>query len=534
MALRKSFVVTLALTSPGMLLASPAVTPASAASAIAKIDPQVAPSKSLLVEQVTFTGNQSFSSEVLQAQIADDLGKPMTLADLRSLADKVRQYYVNQGYKLARVVVPSQSFTEGKPVSLVVLEGWLDKIEVSGSERYAEQQVIDTLQSSGIQLGQAFTFDAVETGLTRLNRQSGIRVDSVLRPGAKQGATDLVVRVTELPRVQGSLEINNHGSKNTGETRIIPTVEWSNVTGRGDSLNFLGVQSLGGSGTFFARVGYNVPINVTGRRFSTYYSQGNITVGGALSPLNIRGDNRAFGLGILQERILARNKIDTFEAWLEAQDLNQQSLSTVIADDKVRKLRLGFTREHTDDEGRSLLALQVHQGLGSALGGMANNSPASSRAISGADGRFTKLTAEWTRLQRINQRLLLIPRLSAQFALDPLVVGEQITIGGFNSVTGHAPSFRSGDSGVVANLESRYAVLPDDDRFQFVARLDHGRIFVNDTFIGQRRSDDLSGMSLGFIVTPISRLFLRVDYAKPLGQRSDESQYIYLQARYTF
>ena len=47
-----------------------------------------------------------------------------------------------------------------------------------------------------------------------------------------------------------------------------------------------------------------------------------------------------------------------------------------------------------------------------------------------------------------------------------MVSGEQISIGGYNSVVGQNPSEYSGDNGFNLNLEGRYTLLPQNDKYQ--------------------------------------------------------------------
>lgn len=516
-------VVAFAQVKPEWAVASAIVAPKPAVSA-----PQ------LVVSQVIFTGNSVFSQDVLQSVIAPDLGKQMTLDDIRGLADQVKSHYHQSGYRLANVVVPKQRFESGKPVELVITEGWLDRVEVSGNQRYASRRVMNALSAHSVSSGTAFKFNDLERALTRLNRQSGITTAATLKAGDELGATTLAVSVTEAPRVRGAVEINNYGSKNTGEVRIIPSIEVPNATGRGDVFSMLALKSLSGEGTFFGRMAYEIPLGHKGYRLSAFYSQGNSSVGGDFSTLDVRGDNKSIGVGVLKEFIRSPQRVDVFDAWLESHDIKQEVLGLTTSDDRVRKLRLGYTRENSAAKHRTVISTQLHQGLGAVLGGMKNNSVLSSRSVSGADNQFTKLTVELSRLQRLNARTLIIPRATLQVSSDPLVVGEQISIGGFYSVAGHAPSAHSGDSGIVLNLEGRYAARPNDDRVQYFARLDHGRVLVNKTFIGQRRQEDLSGAAIGITANPWRNISFRLEYAKPIGDRTEDGQYVYAQARYQF
>ncbi len=81
----------------------------------------------MVVNGVAFQGNTTYSAADLSGLIASEIGKPMTLKDIQGLADKVEAFYHDAGYPLVKVVVPRQTFADGKPVELVVLEGRLGK-----------------------------------------------------------------------------------------------------------------------------------------------------------------------------------------------------------------------------------------------------------------------------------------------------------------------------------------------------------------------------------------------------------------------
>merc|ERR1711965_979265 len=148
---------------------------------------------------------------------------------------------------------------------------------------------------------------------------------------------------------------------------------------------------------------------------------------------------------------------------------------------------------------------------------MDDDSALSSRAFAEADNDFTKVTVDLTRIQRLNARTLLIPRLYGQYAFDPLVSSEQWAIGGVNSVKGHPPSVYSGDSGLTASLEARYDLFADDDRYQLVGQLSHGRLYIKEPFYDQDDERDVSGASLGLLARPWEPIEVRLDWGLPLG-----------------
>ncbi len=506
---------------------------AFAADAPPATQPAVAESR-VLVKKVAFTGNKTFTSDQLSAQLAADLGRPLTFKDINALARKIEAYYHLSGYRLAKVVVPQQDFAHQDALQLVVLEGWLGKIEVNGNKRYSDQRVIEALKAGGVETAKPFTLEDVERALTRLNRQSGIEVSSTLQPGKELGSTDLVVNLEEAPRVQGALEANNYGNDNTGEYRVIPSLQFADLTGRGDELNLLAMQSLGEGDLHFEYLDYTTPLNARGTHAHAYYSQGNVDIGSQFRVLEIEGDNTSWGLGLSQDFVRSARTIYTAGAWLEYQDLDQSMLGQSTAEDKIRKLRFSFGLDNTDLYGRTLASLDLHQGLGEALGGMDDGSSMSSRAYAHADNDFTKLSFDLTRLQQINARLLVIPRIYGQFSADSLVSSEQWAIGGFGSVAGHPASAYSGDHGVTASVEGRYSLFSDSDRYQLTSRLEHGRIWIKDPLPEQNDSEDLTGFSVGLLARPLKSVDLRLDWGLPVGEKTEDSSYVYAQARYHF
>ncbi|WP_386365230.1 ShlB/FhaC/HecB family hemolysin secretion/activation protein [Stutzerimonas tarimensis] len=489
---------------------------------------------SVMVSQVSFSGNRTFTADQLSALIAHDIGRPMTLKDMRDLAEKIQQHYHASGYRLVKVVVPVQDFANQQALQLVVMEGWLGNIKVIGNQRYSDERVAAALRATGVVESETFALESVERALTRLNRQSGIEVRSTLQPGEETGSTDLIVEVEEAPRIQGAIEANNYGNETTGEHRLIPSIRLANLTGRGDELNALAMTSIGQGDVSFQYIDYAVPVNALGTKARAYYSQGNVTVGREFRVLDIEGDNRSWGLGVSHDYIRSARNIYSVEGWLESQDLEQKMLGIVSSEDQIRKLRLRFGLDRTDLYGRTLGSLDLHQGLGEMLGGMDDESSLSSRSYARADNSFTKLSFDLVRLQRLSPRVVMIPRLYGQYAFDSLVSSEQWAIGGITSVAGHPSSVYSGDHGFTASLEGRYSLFSDNDRYQLFSRLDHGQVYIKQPFIDQDDSQDLTGVTFGLQARPLDSVDLRLDWALPIGDKTDKSSYLHAQLRYRF
>ena len=487
----------------------------------------------IVIKEFRFSGNTVFTSQELAAIVASEVGKPLLFSELQTLAARIQSRYHAQGYLLARVVIPQQNIGADRVLNFRILEGWLGEIHVKGAHRFSADRVRRTLLVNS-PLGAPLKVSDLERGLVLLGKNSGVDASSTLTAGNEVGSTDVEVEFKEERRVTGSVEVNNFGSENTGEYRIIPAVELPNLTGRGDSLSVFGVVTPDVNDLYFAQVGYTAPLNVRGTSASVYYSQGNYQVGQEFQVLDVEGDNSGWGVGLTQDYVVSAKTSFNFEAWLESSDMEQTMLGVLMSKDEIRKIRVGTNLDRRDLSGRSFVSLHVHQGLGEALGGMDDDSTLSSRSFGGADNNFTKVVGSFTRLQSLHPRLYVLLQLSGQYAAESLVAGEQIVIGGANTVRGHPQSIYAGDDGFVANIEARYSVLPNDSRYQLAAFIDHGEVHTKEPIIGQDDWNRISGGGVGGRATLFDDLELRVDLAAPIGDKTDDDFYVYAQARYRF
>lgn len=480
------------------------------------------------ISEFKYNGNTVFTDAQINEFIFDDYPANFSLKKLKSIAAKIEEKYKEAGYEIAKVIIPQQDFLANQPVELLILEGKLGQVKVVGNVNYQSKFITQSLSASEVVSGKAFRLDHLENTLMKINRHAGVTVKSVLSAGDELGYTDIQIHVEEEPRVTTVLEVNNYGSESTGEYRFIPQVDVTNLTGRGDKLSFVAMHTLDGEGSYYAHIAYNTPIGVIGSKVGTYVTVGNVKVGEQLAPLDIQGNNQAFGLGFQHDFIIDPTKLYQAEMWLEGYDIDQTILGEQISEDKIRKLRVGINHEVQKNTSRSIYATHVHQGLGRLLGG------GSVGNVIQNPNSFTKFTFDYTRLQRLSDRTTLIPRLSAQLAFDSLVSGEQFSLGGYNSVIGHAPSAYSGDSGYNLNLETRYLLSDTSTKYQFATRLDFGQIFRKDPAVGQSSSDQLVGASVGILANLNKYIDLRLDYGRPLDDVTGKDDYIFFQTRFTF
>jgi hemolysin activation/secretion protein len=258
-------------------------------------------------------------------------------------------------------------------------------------------------------------------------------------------------------------------------------------------------------------------MGASGTRLHLYVLSGDFEVGREFSILNIEGEGTSYGVALTRPLYKSRAKNVTLELGLDAKDAEQRLLGAITSDDKIRSVRAGVHFNTVDRKGRTVASVFVHHGLGDAIGGMEDNEPLSSRV--GADGRFTKLTVEAARVRRFSAKSFLIVRASGQVTNRSLVVGEQIAIGGADSVRGYPQSEFLGDRGLQVSLEWRIAPRADKlDKLQFALFVDHGVVEVKNPVVGQNKSENITGVGFGIRANLGGDISVRADLGFSVGQ----------------
>jgi hemolysin activation/secretion protein len=172
---------------------------------------------------------------------------------------------------------------------------------------------------------------------------------------------------------------------------------------------------------------------------------------------------------------------------------------------------------------------------------MANNDPQATRQ--GADDRFTKATLNAGRIQSLGHDVLLILRTSGQVTTGPLVVIEQMLLGGPDSVRGYQLGERFVDEGYTLSAETRIPFFPSLlptalKQTQGAVFIDHGAGRLRNPQPGETASTSLTGTGVGLQTElPYYSTKLRFDVGFPIGPKpvggtiaGDRSPTFYIQA----
>ncbi|MGO4776476.1 POTRA domain-containing protein, partial [Lysobacter sp. 2RAB21] len=220
-------------------------------------EPQMrAPSQTrFTLTAIKFVGNTRFTDGDLQTMVAYRIGQEVTLADLEDIAKRVTARYRDRGYFLAQAVVPVQEVEQGK-VTINIVEGTLGKvgIDVDPDAPIPAARVEKTLMKV-LQPGQALNGPRYERAMLLLSDLPGIRPKSAVESGAEIGSTDLNVQVSRGEALGFVVEVDNHGTPESGRIRAGGTMRWASPSGHGDNLD-LRVMVAEDAHTAFGRLAY--------------------------------------------------------------------------------------------------------------------------------------------------------------------------------------------------------------------------------------------------------------------------------------
>jgi len=493
---------------------------------------------SLLIKGFSFSGNTILSQAELEKLTQPYVGRQLTLADLEGVAATVTDLYQQKGYTLASAYIPQQQIQYGI-VTIAILEGRVGEIVVTGNRHYSTEFIRGSFAQA--MQDNVIRNVALERALLLLNDYPDLRVSAVLEPGGSMGSTNVHVKAEDKLPLHATLDYNNYGFNTISRNRFGAGIEVGNVIFNGATLNLNGIMGDHPDRLLFQTGSYSIPIGVHGTKLVLSGSNGRFDVGAELAALQIRGKIKTYDISVLHPFVKTRFQTLLTEAGFASKDNRLFALGSVTGDDAVRMLKAGINYDRLDLSGRTYFSLYGFQGLGQVLGGMADNAPLATRQ--GADNRFTKATLNVGRIQSLGHDTLLVVRGSGQATTGPVVVIEQMLLGGPDSVRGYQLGERFVDEGYTVSAEARIPFFPSLmpaplKQTQGAVFIDHGAGRLRNPQPGEMASASLTGTGVGLQTElPYFLTRLRADVGFPIGPKpfggtiaGDRSPIFYLQA----
>ena len=445
--------------------ALPALPPAAAPRVVdVPVRPTITLPEGVTVQASAFrvSGASTFPADALTALLQPWVGRRLDIGGLNEAAGALTRYYQGRGHLLTYAYLPAQRVADGV-IEIAVLEGKLDAVQiVTAQEVRLRDEVIqahtDRLASSTADAAgpaRPVLLPEVERQMLLLNDIAGIAARAAFTPGSSSGGADMVVSVAEDEPLALRLELDNHGSRSTGEIRAGAGLQLRDLFGWGDQTDLRGLVSSR-AGLVSGSLGVRVPVGGDGFRIGASLSRLSYELAGAFSNLGASGNANTLGA-------------DVSYPFIRSADTN---LSVRVAGehkrlrDEVQLIGRSFPKRNTTldvavafdqrDRWGGVSAARVTASMGS-LRLLDDEQRARDAVGLRTERAYRKLAFQWLRQQPLGGPFSLVLRAAGQASGGNLDSSEKFSLAGPGAVRSYAPGEASVDQGGLLGVEARYA-----------------------------------------------------------------------------
>ena len=415
------------------------------------------------LKEVRFTPTEAIANAELQAVAAPYLNRRVDAADLAGFAKALQQLYQDRGFALVAIAFPSQSVTQGT-LNVAIVEPRLGRIAIvqGGVPAIGEARAMGLMSYAGVRQGRPLNLQQLDRAMFSLNDLPGVGAKATLTPSGDEGVFDLVIEPEARRAWDLAVDLDNHGSRSTGNWRIGGLGRWNNPLHIGDNLD-VRLLTSDHSGLTLGRLSYEAPLGYTPWRAALGLSRVDYELGGSFSVLQANGIATVWDAGISYPVIRSRSRNLIVRLGVEDKALEDRFDALELRTDKrIRNLVAGASFEDRDTlfgGGFNGASLQAQVG---SLGIDTANVRAEDAALGAqaTQGHFSKLNLQVSRLQTISQHVLLYGGLTTQWASKNLDGAEKLTLGGARAVRAYPAAEAPSDQGVIVSGELRYFINP--------------------------------------------------------------------------
>ena len=410
------------------------------------------PGATVLIKSVKFTGNTVISSEELNAVVQPLIGKNQSLDDLRAMAQLINDYYHEQGYYFSRTIIPVQEFDDGV-LTMSIQEGRYGNVVIRGDDYIVKGS---TPFLSGLKRGEVIDLKTLEETLLRLDDVTGLSIYPVITEGAEIGTADITVTSRIDIKNGGQIDLDNNGSRYTGQYRA--SARWYNNHNFtfGDNIEVNAIAS--DANLWLGSLQYAIPLAGGGLTGRLNYSYTSYELGKDYAPLGATG-NASTWAGSLGYKIIRSQKtnLNIFVSY-QHKDLNDHYAQVGVDQHKTSD---SFPVTLRFDRRDEFLSGGINYGLITWTPGTLNlngSQLTNDQGTAQSDGYFNKVNLDLVRIQTLADNISLYLRYSQQFADNNLDSSERMSMGGADGVRAYPIGEGTGDEGWLAQVELRYVM----------------------------------------------------------------------------
>lgn len=181
------------------------------------------------VQRFRVVGNTVLSPAIIGQVITNVggvFGTNVTFAGIRTVLTSLQKAYRERGYATVAVSLPAQRLTNAT-VHLLVTEGRLETIEVTGNRYFSSNNIIRALPS--LQTNTIINSHVLQRELDAANQNRDRQIYPTLGPGLDPGTSALILRVNDRPPLHAHLEMDNYSTPGTPDLRVNAAAQYNNL-----------------------------------------------------------------------------------------------------------------------------------------------------------------------------------------------------------------------------------------------------------------------------------------------------------------
>lgn len=500
---------------------------------------------SLRLERLNIEGASVYSEEELGRVFADKIGQNVTLADVYGIAADLTRKYRNDGYILTQVVVPPQTI-EGGTVKLVVVEGYINNVEVRGEGDHVNDAVSLAQSYSSLVSGgsSALNVRQLERTLLMINDIPGVSARGILSPSeTTPGAADLLV-IVQRDTFEGQVSLDNFGSRYLGPVQFGASAALQGLMGWNERFTGQVAYAPGDDmrdELSYIGLGYDMPIGTYGTVLNIAGSYTNTEPGYTLEQFDVDGDSRFISVGFSHPFVRTRNFNVTGRTSFDWRNVDTDNNIEPDRKDHIRAIRVGGRVEFIDtllNVAYNVFDVEVGHGL-NVLNATSDSDTNVSRP--GADWDFFKMEAEYQRLQRVTSKVNFLFAMKGQISDEALWSSEEFGLGGVSYGRAYDPSEVTGDDGIAGKIELQWnepMQLGVLENYQLFSFYDAGVVWDKDATTAKLKREELTSAGFGiradFTSSTQAGAFIAWPLNRDIATQEDDDPRVYMNVSHRF
>lgn len=475
-------------------------------------------------------GNTLLDAAAIEAAVSRQRGTGKTFADIEVARDALQQRYYAAGFGAVQVFVPEQEIQNGV-VRLRVVEARTASVMVSGAKFHGEANIKASVP--GLQVGQSPNTLKIAESLDAANENPSKQTRLSFKAGAKAGDIDATLQVTDEKPWRFFATLDNTGTPATGRLRLGFGYQHANVFDRDhvftaryitapEKLNDVSIYGLS----------YRIPLYSLGDSLEFFGGYSDVDSGIVADVFNVSGKGTVFGARYNQ-RLAKRGDYQSgfvygvdYRAYENFIDFAGLPIGNDVT---VRPVSFGYFGRLATPTTTGGFFLTLVRNI---PGGSKGSDAAFAAARAGADNDFSLLRYGFDISRWVFGDWQLLARLEGQYTDEPLVPGEQIGLGGVNSVRGFRERELADDRGYFGSIE---LATPDFSRFiglgngtaRGVVFYDFGNTSRVEPLPGEPHGTSIASVGAGLRFVFGKNVNMRFDYARVVDgggsrQRDDD------------